>query len=334
MVLPVDRESRNFEIGKALAILIVVVGHFEVGPNIWMIVSVGLFIFGFSSGFFTSAKYNKALPLGPYWRNKCWRLVPDLLLCNLVLVLLLSARGRPGLWTWQSALHGFGLSGILNWSGLANPSPLGAGLWFFTVLLAFYLVYPLLRPASRLLRWFGLGTAATLVACLWLQRHVDPGHMLWVTAWSFVFGVFVERSGLRIRSLFCILGGLGAVVALLVLNVTLKFTAANMFLLILACISAALWLCVARLPSLLARVLRPVTRSMLPIYVMHSYLFVRPTQIAALDLALSLALIIAASWLLSALANLVRSRLRARRRDQGGTDDAHTRGPLPGCVDG
>ena len=49
--------SRNFQIAKVLAILLVVVGHFGLGVSLWQLVTVGLFVFGFSSGYFTSAKY-------------------------------------------------------------------------------------------------------------------------------------------------------------------------------------------------------------------------------------------------------------------------------------
>lgn len=115
----IDRTaSRNFEIARGAAIVMVICGHFFTGLGLWPAVTVGL----------------------------------------------------------------FGLTGLLNWFGLADNSPFGAGMWFLTLLLIFYAIYPLLRRigASRWTLWImGLASLAACVACQYL---LPMEHMLWLTA--------------------------------------------------------------------------------------------------------------------------------------------------------
>ena len=67
--------SRNFRFAKALAIVFVFSGHFGTGiPGFWMLVSIGLFVFAFSSAYFTSAKYHEVLDLRAFWKCKLLRL--------------------------------------------------------------------------------------------------------------------------------------------------------------------------------------------------------------------------------------------------------------------
>ncbi len=51
--------SCNFSIAKIQAIIVVVIGHFFNGL-VWIPTTFGLFVFTFSSGFFTSQKYQNS----------------------------------------------------------------------------------------------------------------------------------------------------------------------------------------------------------------------------------------------------------------------------------
>ncbi len=144
--------SYNFMLGKVVAIYAVAAAHFLPLPGDWIAASVGLFVFGFSSGFFTSAKYQDDFQLGRFWWKKLTRLGPDLLVINLFLLVLFLAQGKSGIWTWQTLTSLLGVKGFLTWFGLKNPSPFGAGIWFLTLLLIFYAVYPLLRFVAQIAR--------------------------------------------------------------------------------------------------------------------------------------------------------------------------------------
>jgi len=50
--------SYNFKVAKVIAILTVAAGHFLHLQGFWIAVTAGLFVFAFSSGYFTSLKYH------------------------------------------------------------------------------------------------------------------------------------------------------------------------------------------------------------------------------------------------------------------------------------
>ena len=108
------------------------------------------------------------------------------LVINVFLLCLFLVQRRPGIVTWQTPVNMLGLSGILNWFDLPNPSPFGAGLWFFTLLLTFYALYPILRLVSRSRGWLAALACVSLVAFAVLDRCCPMGHALWLTAWSFI----------------------------------------------------------------------------------------------------------------------------------------------------
>ncbi len=59
---------------------------------------------------------------------------------------------------------------------------------------------------------------------------------------------------------------------------------------------AALWLMTAPIPRILVSASRPVAACMLEVYILHTYLFVRPSGYVALDLLITLACVVAVSW--------------------------------------
>ncbi|HUU91115.1 MAG TPA: acyltransferase family protein [Phycisphaerae bacterium] len=306
------RTSENFDVARAVAILLVVTGHFGTGIALfWVGPTVGLFVFGFSSAYFTSAKYDERLRLGPFWRNKLDRLAPNVLVANAFLVVLLALEGRPGLLTWQSLVHLAGMTGWLNWFGLEIPSPLGAGLWFFTLLLCFYAVYPALRWVGRSRPALGSVVGLALVAAVLLNRYMNMGHALWLTAWSFVLGVFVQRAAVSVRPLVSASVAVGLAAAMLGLNLVWSVKTLNTCLLLAICTCIVLWLKDARLPIRFLRPLRVVSGMLLEVYFVHTYLFVRVTGYAWLDYMVSLACILGASWVLNRVASQIR-RLLAR----------------------
>ena len=299
--------SYNFEIAKVVAITLVAVGHFGIGYNLWVPVTVCLFVFGFSSGFFTAAKYEKRFDFVEFWRRKLCRLGPSLLVLNLFLLGLFILRGRTGLVTWQTPVNMLGLTGILNWFGLNDPSPFGAGLWFFTILLIFYLVYPCLRFVGRSRAALAILAGLSLAASVGLTYWVPMTHMLWVTAWSFMFGVTAHRFQLSLPTMVSGPLAVTLAVVLVMLNVRFGFNALNICLIVAISASAVLWVKGVSLPRKLLSPLRLFSGCVLEIYFLHAYLYVRPTGYMAFDLAASLVCILSIAWLLSRAADRIRA---------------------------
>lgn len=230
--------SFNFSVFKVLAILCVVTSHWFTQLPLWIPTTVGLFIFTFSSGFFTSRIYGARLDMGAFWRKKLQRLLVRYWFLLLCLAVLLVARGKP-VFHWHSLVHVFGLSGFLNVFG-HNQSALGAGLWFFTVLLLFYATYPyLVRLCVASGKDFFLPLVATAFF-MFMDSHVNLGFSLWLTTLGFILGVYCGLYDTRVPALLAFVLATGSLVLMLALNLGLGYKEANSALLALGCISTNL----------------------------------------------------------------------------------------------
>lgn len=301
--MSIDRNvSRNFETAKVAAILAVTCGHFLPYSWLWIVASIALCLFGFASGYFTALIYgDNPQPLA-FVRNKLQRLGPDLLAINLLLLALFLWQGQAHIFSWQSLLGVLGLSGWLNWLYLPNPSPFGAGLWYFTLLLLFYVSYPLL---TRLLRSGPVGTTvlfALLQLSLLLSDRVHYGHMLWFTAFSFCFGVAHAnqrwQGGWKHSLMLLAALVFGFVLARMLFGAPLK----GLLLVGLASLLAIQLLLSVPLPDWLHAPFKPFGACVLEIYFLHTYLFVHPSGMLMLDLLASLALILIAALATRAVA--------------------------------
>ncbi|HUT57308.1 MAG TPA: acyltransferase family protein [Phycisphaerae bacterium] len=301
--------SRNFRFAKALAIVLVFSGHFGTGiPGFWMLVSIGLFVFAFSSAYFTSAKYHEDLDLRAFWKSKLLRLVPSLAMINLFLLGLFLVQRRPGIWNWQTPVSILGLSGFCTWFGIKDQTPFGLGVWFLTLLLVFYAAYPVVRRAARsrlalhTLTWVGL------VAAGLLDWYVPMGHALWFTAWAFIFGIFAQRTALALRPLACGIGAFSLAATLFAVNPILGLKVLNFPLLVGMSGCTVLFLLRARVPALALRPLDYVAPMTLEIYLLHPYLLLHPAGYPATDYLLSLACVLGVAWLLHRAASLLTRR--------------------------
>lgn len=305
--------SRNYSFAKVIAILTVTAGHWFTGTILWIPVTFGLFVFAFSSGYFTSSRYGERVERTTFWRRKLERLGLRYWIILAFITAVLVWDGRP-VWNWHSLVHAFGLSGFLNWAAIPNQSALGAGLWFFTLLLIFYLAYPYLVRAVRS-RWAASAVLMLgFVLAVVLEERVKVGHELWLTAFGFTAGVVwgVHRPSLSSRWM------LSATVvlwlALLLLNLA-GIKTFNTVLIAAGAMAVAVWLTVATLPpwSLIDRV-AALDQYLLEIFLIHMYLFSRPTGHSVLDYFLSLGLILAVSVMLGYLADRLSTRLFGRAR--------------------
>jgi peptidoglycan/LPS O-acetylase OafA/YrhL len=159
-----DKEMTNFNYRKnnlnlirLVAALQVLVGHlsqeFSVPSFTFLHAFKGVTIFFTLSGFLIFWSFDNNPNLRQYWKNRCLRILPAMivaLLCAIVLMLLLgviklSVLGNFSFWLWigtqltfiqeftPSILHGFGNSN--------NPNPV---LWTISVEMLLYMFIPLL----------------------------------------------------------------------------------------------------------------------------------------------------------------------------------------------
>jgi len=292
--------SFNYSVFKVTAILTVVTAHWFTALPLWIPATVGLFIFTFSSGFFTTRIYGSTQDMRAFWRKKLQRLFIRywfLLFCLSVLLIL---TGRQ-VFHWHSLVHLFGMSGFLNVFG-HNQSALGAGLWFFTILMLFYVAYPyLVRLCAANGNDFFLPLVAT-VFLMFLDNRIVLGFSLWLTTLGFILGVFAGLYDTKLRAHIASATAAGSLLLMLMLNLAFGYKDANSSLLALACISVNLWLIKARLPQWAPlRVLTKLENCLLEIFIIHMYLFVHVTGNHVLDFFLSLGLIIAAGWVLNVI---------------------------------
>ena len=294
--------SYNFAVAKIVAIMIVAMGHFF-GGILWIPTTFSLFIFGFSSGYFTDKKYHDKFSLKQFWYAKILRIIPSIILINFFLTFVFIIQGKSKIICWQSIITITGLSGFLTWFGIPNPSPYGHGLWFFTLLIIFYLVYPFLRT----FRYPQVSIIVVLIITYILKYFYPMGHALWLTAYSFFAGCYFsyyEDRMLLPSPLMSILLFFFFNFFMFILNM-FNFNKLNYFLMTLSCFAIAIYLIKGRTPSFL-RVILPLSKSIIYIYFLHTYLFLHDlTGIAMVDFFISMILIVVVSFFLANLEHAV-----------------------------
>lgn len=302
---PISRAvSRNYSFAKVVAILTVTTGHWFSGTVLWIPVTFGLFVFAFSSGYFTSALYGENVDRGQFWRKKLERLGVRYWIILAFISALLFWSDKP-IWHWHSLVHLSGMSGVLNWAGIPNRSALGAGLWFFTLLLAFYLSYPYLARLARSSAAAGGLVVGGFVLAVILEENIKVGHELWLTAFGFIAGVAwgIHRPRLSAFLMFVLTALLWS--ALLVLNLA-GYKSLNTVLVAAGAFSVAIWLTVAQLPDWeVIKWVAKLDKYLLEIFLVHTYLFIRPVKHDLIDFSISLCLILLVSLALGWIADRI-----------------------------
>jgi hypothetical protein len=297
--------SHNYSLAKVIAIFTVAAGHWFAGSLLWIPVTFGLFVFAFSSGYFTSRIYGVRIDRGRFWRKKLERLGLRYWVILTFLAVVVALRGRTVL-HWHTLMHYAGLSGVLNWAHVPNRSGLGGGLWFFTLLLIFYLAYPYLAKVASSRRAAAAVSLVTAVGATYLQTHVEVGHELWLTSLGFILGVMYGANAPRLSSWLAASLALLGCGLLAVLNAVFHYKGANTALMTMTSIAIAVWLAKTRLPqwSILKSVAILETY-LLEIFLIHTYLFVHPTGRSVLDYIISMALILLAAVAINRIAGFV-----------------------------
>lgn len=291
--------SLNFSLAKVIAIFTVMAGHWFTGTILWIPVTFGLFVFAYSSGYFTARIYGSTIDLRQFWKKKLERLGLRYWVILIFLAIVVGMKGGTVL-HWHSLVHFLGMSGALNWLDIPNRSGLGAGLWFFTLLLLFYFCYPFLAKLteSKVTTWVG-ALAATATA-VFLEMTVKVGHELWLTALGFILGVGFGRHEVKISARVAACFFALAAGCLFVINVVSNHREFNTFLIAAASISLSLWLSKVTLVNFKALIVcAKLDKYLLEIFLIHTYLFVRFSGNTALDFAGSVLLTVFAAKVLN-----------------------------------
>lgn len=293
--------SRNFSIAKVLAIFVVVTSHWFKDIDLWVLASIALFLFGFSSAYFTGCIYGVGVDVRAFWNNKLRRLGVRYWLILGVLAVIVTLQGRD-IFHWHSIVHLVGLSGVLNLFG-SSASALGNGLWFFTLLLLFYAAYPLLAPRLLASARTTIVIAAATVGLVVLDQTLRLGFSLWLTMLGFLIGIYAGVNRLRLNTtvLNVVLVAIPLLIA--VANVVFRVREFNTVLLISFSLAVSLRLTRPGLWLGGLGFLVPLEACLLEIYLIHTYLFIHPTGNSVVDFMISLVLIVIAAILLSRAGN-------------------------------
>ena len=197
--------SRNLSVAKGFSALTVMFGHYTHIPNFWVIVTIGMLIFSISSGYFTYYNSHGSFSCFQYWYRKGNRLIPHLLTINIFLFGLFLFQGKPGVWSIHTLVNLSGMNGLLNWFRIQNISPFGNGMWFLTLLIIFYVVYPLLEKFYRNKKVSIVFTILLLLFFYYMHLRIQFGHALWLTASGFPIGLYLARSKLSLSKHFSLL---------------------------------------------------------------------------------------------------------------------------------
>lgn len=297
--------SENFSVAKLLAILLVATGHYFDGSLLWVPVSIGLFVFSFSSGYFSAGRYHGRLDIRTFWSSKFRRLLPALFIVNIFLLLFFLWQGKSGIWHSHTLLAWFGLSGILDWFGIRNASPFGNGLWFLTVLLLFYVAYPLANALCASRNKAFVFIACFAVICFVGQLHAPQPYMLWLTVFGFGFGIFASRVNWH-PSRFFAFSSLIVIVALFLTANIFGFKQFNiLFIAAMSMATVAILLCVPLRESYIG----PLALWMpcvLEIYLLHTYVFVRLPEFGnAIGYFVSMVLVLVCAYVSAKIKQLV-----------------------------
>jgi multisubunit Na+/H+ antiporter MnhF subunit len=293
--------SANYSLAKVFSLLLIVIGHWSAANLLWIPVTFGLFVFAFSSGFFTTKIYGTDLNVREFWTKKLQRLGLRFWVSLVFISIVTTWQGGTVL-HWHSLVHLAGMSGIINWLSIPNRSSLGPGLWFFTLLLFFYVSYPFLVRVFASERWtYALVILLTILAAV-LDQSVKVGHALWPTALGFISGVALGRFQPNISALAAAASATILCISLATINILTGIKSLNSILICMTCIAIVIWLLKVTFPTTrIGKIVASADAYLLEIFLIHTFVFVHPTGNGPIDLILSLVLILLASVALNSL---------------------------------
>ncbi|MBW8028492.1 MAG: acyltransferase family protein [Ferrovum sp.] len=284
--------SYNFSAAKVLSILMVATAHYFTGTLLWIPTTVALFVFAFSSGYFSASKYYGNFSKSKFWKAKLTRLGYSLAVTNCFLLLLFLIQAKSGIFSSDTLLGIVGLNAILPWLGFHNHSPFGNGLWFLAALWLFYITYPAIERINRNPRRAFLFIMLMLGITTYLNFTVLVGYELWMTLFGFLFGAYIATIKARLPFIW----GSGILISsatmMLALNKLWGINSLNYYLILVSAVALCNIFLVQRLPDILSLVSSTLSGCILEIYLIHTYLFIKIKQYEFIGYAVSMLLTI------------------------------------------
>ncbi len=305
-----NKISRNFTALKSISILVIVAAHFYGDIHIlWVPAALGLFIFAYSSAYFTSLKYGHSYDLKKYLLKKIYRIGINLLTINIFLFCLFSLQGKDNIWNMKTLLSFFGLTGLLDWLRIYIDGPFGAGMWFLTLLFIFYAIYPWLNMFLRKKVTVYLFFFVSIILFSWLNRSVIYGHALWLTSCGFICGFVSARTRINVPGKLIMGAIVISLAVIIILNFVMVTNEFNFILLLLLFCSFLLSVQYITFPKIVHSTGHLLSQCTLEIYLIHTALFIRMTEVDSIDILLSLLCILSLSLVLAWLSKLIRKHL-------------------------
>ena len=297
--------SRNFNFLKFFSIILVFFGHFfaDVIPMIWVPVTVALIVFSFSSGYFTSLKYKDNYNIKEFWVKKFQRLGVNLFLINLLLFFWFLIQDKTGLWTWQTIVNLLGLNGFLNWFHINNLSPYGRGMWFFTLLLIFYVLYPLLEKIKQ--RHWHVFIIVFIILSYIVSMFQNVGHALYITASGFMSGMYVGKCQISVPPKLSRWLAVLILMSMLILNFMFENNRFNFFFILFFSIFFIFSTVDIKINDHLFGYATFFSACILEIYLLHQYFFFHLTGLLIVDFLLSLLSVLVISKMLSQFSSIL-----------------------------
>jgi hypothetical protein len=157
---------------------------------------------------------------------------------------------------------------------VASPSPFGHGLWFFTLLFIFYAVYPILEKINKNTLTSNVAIISYFIIFLWLSYAVKVGHALWITAFSFCFGVYSAHNYIKILHKISALIMVVLASVMMFLNIKMSINYYNNFFIIFISSFFVNFISQVVLHRSF-KVFIVFSSSILEVYFIHTYLFIK-----------------------------------------------------------
>ena len=295
-----EEVSKNFQAAKALAILFVCIGHYfkEIGI-LWIPVTICLILFSWSSAYFTGLKYQGDFDKKMFWGNKVKRLLFRMLIINLFLCMLFIWQDKNGIFTWHSLINVLGFNGILNWLRIPNQSPFGAGMWYFTLLILFYIAYPLIELMNRKKTVAAIFVILSVSGALVLEKYIIYSHSLWLSLCGYLMGAYNARSFFKFNQKTNLIMIVLLTFFFLMLNTLWKFNSMNSIFILLISLFVICFLHEARFPNCFFVVPGFISSAIFEVYLIHPYVMNHFTGLRSLDFIIYLTVVIAIAKTLS-----------------------------------
>ncbi len=216
---------------------------------------------------------------------------------NLFLLILFMFEGRDGIFGIHTLINVLGFNGFLNWLRVPNESPFGAGMWFFTLLLVFYAIYPALERINRKNVTSVIFTSLTVIILFILNLKITYGHALWITAAGFPIGLFFSKYEVFVNYRYSIPLFFIALFIAGLLNYYFHSNTFNFYLLLLMA-----YFLISTFFSIKIQFVHfftiPLSSCILEMYLLHPYLFFKITGQKVIDFLFSIFCIIIVSKIL------------------------------------